>query len=357
VLTDGTVLAALIAGSGTGRSTASGPVGRAPAARILSIRIVAYGSSQRAALRYQQDGVWQQIEAKAIRYAAGHGANVIVCAESGAKSSAALASAVAYAISRNAVVITADFSFSKGNGVQYPDGLPGVINVTGTVVRGLPMTAIPGHFAGNSSVLVTAPANDLFATGPGNHVYIGYNNDSAMAWAAGTVALIKSVYPRIPPALVARAIAVSASYHPAGGYDTQIGFGLINPIGALRAAGQLMKLRTVAAPGPAVASPGSHFGQAGATSATGAAPRSGVKLIGYSAVVAAGLALLALAFSLRRRDRRARQEIAPATAARASPAPAWTTDAATTAEEPVAGEKQPGTPEPGQPAAESSPPP
>src|SRR5262249_4532713 len=158
-----------------------------------------------------------------------HEAKVIVCAESGAKSSAALASAVAYAISKNAVVITADFAFSKGNGVQYPDALPGVINVSGTVVQGLPMTASPGHFASNSSVLVTAPANDLFGIGPSNHVYIGYNNDSAIAWAAGTVALIKSAYPRIPPALVARALAVSASYHPAGGYNTQIGFGLINP--------------------------------------------------------------------------------------------------------------------------------
>lgn len=304
--TDGTVLASLIAGGGTGARTPNGAIGRAPAARILSVRIVAYGSGAQAALAYQRNGVWQSIEAKAIRYAADHGAQVIVCAESGSSSSPSLASAVAYAISKNAVVITADFAFTKDNSAQYPDSLPGVINVSGTVIPGLPMTGTPGRFASNDSVLLTAPANDLFGTGPGNHVYIDYNNASAIAWAAGTVALIKSAYPRLSPALVARALAVSASYHPPGGYDTRIGFGLINPIGALRAAAQLAKLRAPVAPGPGVAMPAARFGSPGAAGAAGTGSSSVGATIGYGGVVLVGLAALVLAGALLRRGRRAR---------------------------------------------------
>ncbi len=306
VLTEGTVLASLIAGGGPGARTPNGAVGRAPAARILSIRIVAYGSDTQAALAYQRNGRWQPIEAEAIRYAADHGAKVIVCAESGSSSSPGLASAVAYAIAKNAVVITADFAFTRGNSAQYPDSLPGVINVSGTTVPGLPMTGPPGRFASNYSVLVTAPANDLFGTGPGNHVYIDYDNASAIAWTAGTVALIKSAYPRLSPALVARALAISASYHPPGGYDTRIGFGLINPIGAVHAAGQLAKLRATAAPGPGAVVPAVHFGAPGATGAQGAGgSRSGsssaAAAVGYGAAVLVGLAAIGLAAALHRR--------------------------------------------------------
>jgi hypothetical protein len=325
MLTDGTVLASLIAGGGSSARTPHGAIGRAPAAKILSIRIVAYGSGAQAALKYQANGVWQQIEAEAIRYAADHGAQVIVCAESGPSSTPGLAAAVAYAISKNAVVITADYAFTKNNSPQYPDSLPGVINVSGTIVSGLPMTGTPGRFASNYSILVTAPANDLFGTGPNNHVYIEYNNASAIAWTAGTVALIKSAYPQLSPALVARALAVSASYHPPGGYDTQIGFGLINPVGALHEAAQLAKLRATAAPGPGVVMPASRFGPPGTPGTPGAAGAAGsdgsaasgssAASIGYGAIVLVGLAALALAVALLRRGgrggrgRRGRPEI------------------------------------------------
>jgi hypothetical protein len=68
------------------------------------------------------------------------------------------------------------------------------------------------------------------------------------AWIAGTAALIKSAYPHLAPALVARAIAISARDHPRGGYNIKIGFGLINPFGALLAAGKLARLSATASP-------------------------------------------------------------------------------------------------------------
>src|SRR5262249_7615035 len=108
--------------------------------------------------------------------------------------------------------------------------------------------------AANTSVLLTAPANNLPVDGPGSQPYRMFNQESALAWTAGTVALIKSRYPQLRPALVVRALAESAQDKPRHGYSTAAGFGLINPLGALRAAGRLAGLApTVALTGGAAA--------------------------------------------------------------------------------------------------------
>ena len=343
VYIDGTVLASLIAGAGPSGTDPFGAIGRAPGARVLSIRIVAYGSGA-AGRKYQEGGTWQEIEAKAIRYAADHGAKVIVIFESGTGSAPLdLASAVAYALSKNAVIVTAGF-YPRGVPAyqEYPDDLPGVINASGTVLRGLPRPRKLERFAADDSVLVTAPANPLYATGPGDLPYTAFDSYSVTAWVAGTVALIKSVYPNISPALVARALALSASYHPAGGYNTRIGFGLINPIGALREAGRLVRLRVVATSGPGVASPASRAGAGPPPGAIAAVHHSAVKLGGFGGMVLAGLVLLVLAFWLARRKRRATIMTAASVAAELPPAaPAMPADAG--AERPVMPDEPTGT--------------
>jgi hypothetical protein len=302
VLTDGTVLASIIAGSGPTFTGPSGSIGRAPAARILSVRIVAYGSGA-SGRKYQASGTWEDLEAKAIRYAVRHGAKVIVTQESGTEATQSLASAVAYAVARNVVIVTPNLDFHMPN--DYPDDFPGVINITGAVLKGLPTPPKRAHFAVGPSVLVTAPSNTSYATGPGSQSYYAWGDYTTLAWAAGTVALIKSVYPTASPAVVDRALAMSASDHPAGGYNTTIGFGLINPIGALRAVRQLRGLHLVAAPGPQVMSTRSHFGSGPPPGTISAVRHAPVKLAGFSAAVAAGLALLVIAFVLMRRLRRA----------------------------------------------------
>jgi hypothetical protein len=220
---------------------------------------------------------------------------------------------VAYAISRNVVILGTDAAFGHTpNEQQYPDGLPGVIDFSGTAIKSLPMPLKPVRPPVNNSILVTAPDNELFATGPGNLPYYAYGNYSAIAWMAGTIALIKSVYPRIAPALVARALALSASYHPAGGYNTTIGFGLINPIGALRQASKLVKLRATAAPGAAVASPGARLARGSAPGVIEAVRHAPAKLAGYGAAIVVGVALLVLALVLARRWRRQPRWATPA---------------------------------------------
>lgn len=302
--TDGTVLASLIAGSGPTGTNPFGTIGRAPGAKILAEQMVDYGAGQRAQ-KYQQDGTWQSLAAKAIRYAVNHGASVIVNTEFGYSDTSALDSAVAYAISRKVVVLGSDGVFGRTpNAPSYPDSLPGVIDFSGVTLTGLPKPPKAVRSPVNDSVLLAAPSNILYATGPGNAPYYAWGSNSTIAWVAGTVALLKSVYPQITPAQVARALAESASYHPAGGYNTTVGFGLINPIGALHDASALVKLGTSAASGPGTVSASERFGtsQAGVIEAV---PHRTAKEAGFAAAIVVGLIMLVLAISpaVRRRRR------------------------------------------------------
>ena len=299
--TDATVLASLIAGSGPAGTSPLGSIGRAPDARILAERIVDYGS--RGGSRYQEAGTWQAIMAKAIRYAVSHGAEVIVTFEAGTADSATLESAIAYAISRNVVVLGSSAAApGKPTPLQYPDSSPGVINFTGQLLTGLPKPSKPIAAPANSSVLLTAPDNVLPATGPGSQPYTAWGDYSDIAWVAGTVALIKSAYPHITPAQVAIALAESASYHPAGGYNATVGFGLLNPAGALHDAARLVRLGATAPPGAGAVSKGARFGVPAVT-VIRAVKLSTALLAGYAAAIVAGLILLtsALLLGVRRR--------------------------------------------------------
>jgi hypothetical protein len=301
---DGTVIASLIAGSGTTTTNPFGTEGTAPGARILSVGILDQNATALINNQFVANGTWQGLVAQGIRYAVDHGASVIVVDESGATDSNALDSAVAYAISKNAVVIGSTYpASSDGANFAYPDSLPGVINFSGTTISGLPAPQNHEQYATNASVLITAPDNQLDATGPGNQPYTAWNYDTAVAWVAGTVAMIKSLYPQITPAMVATALSSAASYHPAGGYNTTIGYGLINPLGALQQAAILVKLQATAKPGPGVVSAAARFGKAQPATIR-AVHHAEAKLAGFGGAIVAGVVLLVLAFWLRARARR-----------------------------------------------------
>jgi Subtilase family len=296
--TEGTVLASAIAGSGPTTASPFGAIGRAPGARILAITVIGTGKANAA-------GTWQLDVAHGIRYAAGHGAKVIAVDYTGYPSNVTLDSAVAYAVSRGVVIVTAGYGLPKHrNGLQYPNGLPGVINTSFTILHGLPGPPRHEAQAANSSVLVTAPGNELAATGPNEAPYLFFNSGAALAWTAGTVALIKSVYPKLAPALVERALAMSAQDRPPGGYDTAVGYGLINPLGALHAAASLAKVQLTAAPGAGSVAASGHFGAGPPPGAVTAVHHLAGTLAGYLAAVLIGLACLAVAGWLARRRRK-----------------------------------------------------
>jgi Subtilase family len=301
---DGTVIASLIAGSGPTAGNAFGGVGRAPGARILSEQIWDPQDTSSQEQHDESANVWPGVVAEAIRYAVNHGASVIVDTESGTDMSVSLESAVAYAVSKNVVVIGGSAAYTGDQqAFSYPDSLPGVINFSGTTLSGLQPPNNSELYPVNDSVLVTTPDNTMDTTGPGNQPYAAWGYDAAVAWVAGTVALIKSVYPQITPAMVISALALSASYPPAGGYNTTIGFGLINPLGALHEAASLMKQHASAAPGPTALAGTARFSKV-SPGVIHAVRHSIVKLVGYSAAIVIGVALLVLAAALLRRRRR-----------------------------------------------------
>lgn len=238
----GTLLASMLAGT----------KGVAPAATILSIRVKP--SSPKL---YKKFVVWDVLGkmATGIKKAVDRGASVILlCDLRGSRANnTMLAEAVDYAIRKKVVVVAPAGRLEFANGkpvpvaeLAYPPALPGVIGVGTTDAKGAWNADYSGR---NSTVFVAAPGGNVYATGDRNQAgwYIrgGY---VAAAWVAGTIALLKAKYPKMSPALIAQALAVSARHHPKGGYDTSLGHGLVNPAGALSAARRLSKLPSTAKP-------------------------------------------------------------------------------------------------------------
>jgi hypothetical protein len=297
----GTLIASAIAGSSVASSSQTG---RAPQAKILSIR-VAPDSTIPGAQAYLNAEDWEGIVASAITEAVNQGAKVIYDSLIGYGGSEALEAAVRYAISKGVVVVGEEDSFGNGpSALLYPAALPGVLGAGTVFLSGLPPASSPVASPVDESILVAAPGNQLYVSGPQGTDYYVQNFWAAGAWLVGTAALIKSVYPDLSPALVARAIAASARDHPPGGYNTTVGFGLIDPYGALKEAATLSKLRAVAAPGPGVASPSERLAAGPAPGVIEAVHRSTAELAAFGAAIAAGLACLAVAAVLAWRWRR-----------------------------------------------------
>jgi subtilisin family serine protease len=154
----GTAVASAIAGSGPSAQNPSGTIGLAPQARILSLRVPGAAAADE----------WQADDSEAIRYAARHGARVIFVDLLGHDDNLPLDSAVQFAETRHAVVISDEFPYGKSrNAAEYPGSLPGVLGAGVTVLRGWPVP--PRRFASpaNVSILVAAPGNVLSVSGPG----------------------------------------------------------------------------------------------------------------------------------------------------------------------------------------------
>ncbi|GGK69261.1 type VII secretion-associated serine protease [Planomonospora parontospora subsp. parontospora] len=243
----GTAMASLIAGAGRGDG---GLLGVAPEARVLSLPLVLDGDLPAASdddLRTRGDSPL----ARAIRYAADHGADVVSMSLGAYGPHRAEREAVSYALSRGVVLVAAagndgDSEQTERAGTSFwnfPAGYSGVIGV-GAVDR----EGRPAPFSSdNLSVLVSAPGVDVPVVVPGGRYESSEGTSSATALVAGIAALIKAEHPRMPPDMVARAIAATADSGPVPGYDEYVGFGTVDAGKALARAGELM---AAAAPVP-----------------------------------------------------------------------------------------------------------
>ncbi|MDP9849116.1 S8 family peptidase [Streptosporangium lutulentum] len=239
----GTAMASLIAGAGNGEG---GLLGMAPEARILSLPMIIEQDAGEGSylpeenLRSQRDSPL----ARAIRYAANNGAEVVSMSLGAYGAQKSEREAVSYALSRGVVLIAAvgnegDSEHSMQNGTSFwnfPAGYSGVIGVGAVDAQSKPAL----FSSDNLSVLVSAPGVEVPVVMPGGDYGVSEGTSSATALVSGVAALIKAKYPDISPQMVSQALTSTATSTPTVGYDDHVGFGVVNASAALTKAGELM---------------------------------------------------------------------------------------------------------------------
>jgi type VII secretion-associated serine protease mycosin len=293
----GTWMASIIAGHGHGGD--SGIIGVAPAAKILSVRVIpdkndpGYGTYE-----HEQESKVQASLASGIRYAVDHGADIVSMSIGYSAPSAAVRSALQYANGHGVVVVA-----SSGNSggtpfvhrhafapLSFPADYPGVIGVAAVGTGG----SAAGFSSDNLSVQVAAPGVNVPAQGRDGQYWLVSGTSPACALVAGVAALIKSSYPGLAPDLVARALTSTTRYRPTAGYDQQVGFGTVDAVAALHSAGHLSHERAV---GAGVNSDVNFGGGPSAVAANPVGPRGSGQLILFAVLAVTALALMAAAVS------------------------------------------------------------
>jgi type VII secretion-associated serine protease mycosin len=240
----GTWMASLIAGHGDPAGSNDGVIGIAPRSTILSIRVIPdradphYGRYSR-----EQEPAIQDSLARGIDYAVRHGAKVISMSIGYSVPNGAVKQALQQAFSRGVVVIASAGNSGAPAGtsdtdmapVSFPADYPGVISVGAVNEAG----AVANFSSDNLSVQVAAPGVGVLAQGRDGQYWSVSGTSPACALVAGVAALIKSRYPHLAPKLVARALTSTTTSRPAGGYNSQVGFGIVDAAAALAKAGKL----------------------------------------------------------------------------------------------------------------------
>jgi len=278
-------------------------LGVAPGASVLSIRVIRDDDAPDLNAPTTSDTPISD----GIHYAVDHGAQVISMSlggsDSGANSdSTPEADAIRYALQHNVVVVVAaGNSADKGNALQFPGAERGVISVAAVDSAG-------SHAAFSTTswdVSVAAPGVNLpcDAAASDNEYMLGDGTSQATAYVAGIAALIKAKNRGLSPAQVRDLLEQTARDKPAGGRDDQVGFGIVDPVAALKAAAGVKAADETAGSGPGPV--GGHFGYGPATVVTESAASFGP----LPRAIIGGLVLLlvaaALAFAMLRRARRA----------------------------------------------------
>ena len=257
----GTAMASLIAGHGHGPGGRDGVMGIAPEARILSVRVISEPEDD-GYVRYRTTDEADDAVARGIRYAADNGADVINLSLGKSSEFPGERAAIGYAIGKGVVVVAAvgnegdEERALDGDGFapySYPASYPGVIAVAATGSDNS-----RAEFSNrNYSVLLAAPGKELPVAGPGGRYYLSSGTSDSTAVVSGIAALIRSKYPDLPPALVSQALVESTKNGPPGGYDADVGFGVVHAARALASAGALASARPGAKGKPA----GQRFGK------------------------------------------------------------------------------------------------
>jgi type VII secretion-associated serine protease mycosin len=240
----GTWMASLIAGHGHAPDGESGVIGIAPRSRILSVRVIPDRADPHySRYAHEQEPNIQDSLASGIDYAVQHGAKVISMSIGYSAPNGAVKQALQNAFSHGVVVVASAGNSGAPSGtsdavqapVSFPADYPGVISVGAVNTDG----AVAGFSSDNLSVQVAAPGVNVPAQGRDGQYWWVSGTSPACALVAGVAALIKSKYPDLAPNLVAWALTSTTTNRPAGGYNNQVGFGIVDAAAALVKAGQL----------------------------------------------------------------------------------------------------------------------
>jgi type VII secretion-associated serine protease mycosin len=299
----GTWMASLIAGHGHDGGF-SGVIGVAPEARILSIRVIPDRDDPHYnRYEHEPETVIQQSLADGIRYAVTHGAKVISMSIGYSAPSGTVRAELQQAYDHGVVVIASAGNSggpsggSDGAPESFPANYPSVISVGAVDQYG----EVAGFSSDNLSVQVAAPGVKVPAQGRDGLYWTVSGTSPACALVAGVAALIKSRYPRLAPNLVASALTSTTTDRPARGYDSQIGFGIVDAAAALAKARELADARPVTTGAKATAK------YRGVLPAEPVAPRGSGELVLFAVLALASLVLAGAAAArlavLRRADR------------------------------------------------------
>lgn len=220
----GTGMAGLIAGTGA-YGGGKGAFGLAPGAKVLPVRVPAPGDINPFAT--------SAFFAKAIRYAADSGAQVINISMAGASNTSELTEAVEYAIRKGALVFAAvGNNGEKGNRVEYPAATPGVVGVA-AVGKNLRRTSFSQY---GPHVDMAAPGEDMVhACGGKTGLCKTGGTSDATAIASASAALIWSKHPEWTNNQVLR-VMLNTIGAPTDGSkrNDSIGYGIVRPRIALQ---------------------------------------------------------------------------------------------------------------------------
>lgn len=196
--------------------------------------------------------------AKAITYAVGQGATVVLVTTPVFTNVPELESAVADAQAKNALIITSTGEKPSdsqqalgGTPTSFPAFYPGVVSVTGIDMNGAPLA--------NS---VTGPYVKLAA--PGDHILAatrerGHSIVSGSAYAAslvaGTAALVRAAEPKLTAEQVAQRLYATAD--PAAGAvgSPEYGYGIVDPYRAVTERTTALPSRSVQPSPPSLVEP------------------------------------------------------------------------------------------------------
>jgi hypothetical protein len=250
----GTGIASLIAGHGHGAAGASGIIGVAPAAKILSVPVTLPADDPQLADPTVAALIPGAIAA-GIRYAVSHGAEVIDlpidpgqpgATGAGGDSAAAGGSqaeqaAVQYAIAHDVVLVApAGDDETTTDAPNFPAAYPGVIAV-GAFNDKFVKAPFSSH---DSYVTVTAAGQGVTAAANNGGYQVMNSTAAASAVVSGIVALIRSRYPGLGVTAVRKALITSTVFRPPNGLLDGSGYGTVDAARAMAAAAVLATPRS-----------------------------------------------------------------------------------------------------------------